>query len=244
MMQQTTDYKIFKFRKDNRDKIMQGHVNSLVNSIKSRNMLSYRPILVNEQMEILDGQHRLLAAQQLGIPIFYEIKKDAKKEDIIYLNISKAWTDIDFFNFFVKNEYEEYKKLHYFMEEHKLPLKVALDLILGRSEERRKFRSGKFVFEKIAEKKEIISICNKTLALVKRVKGNITSANTWASTRRFWAAMFYFFQQDNFSEEKWLRNLEKYIEKFNTRPTKNDYLKLMTEVFNKHNLNPIKLELD
>jgi hypothetical protein len=47
LIQNTKNYSMFKFRADNREKISDGHVEKLVESIKTRNLLEMRPIIVN-----------------------------------------------------------------------------------------------------------------------------------------------------------------------------------------------------
>ena len=38
-----------------------------------------RPIVVNKKMEVMDGQHRLMAAKQLGVEIYYQEEKNLEK---------------------------------------------------------------------------------------------------------------------------------------------------------------------
>ena len=147
-MDKTKDYDKFIFRLDNRERIDQGHVKRLVTSIQSRNMLDMRPINVNEKMEILDGQHRLLAAKELGVYIYYTIEKTIEIPDIILLNTMKAWGDKDYLNYYLKHGKEEYAKLNTFMAENKLELRVALSLTIGSSREQHTaFRNGSYLFE-------------------------------------------------------------------------------------------------
>ncbi len=121
MIHKTKDYNQFIFREDNRAKISQAHVERLAQSIASRNLLEFKPILVKAAMEIIDGQHRFLAAKKLGIEIYYEIKKDINPLDVITLTISKAWMFSAYFNFFCKNNYTEYLKLKDFVDKNKIP---------------------------------------------------------------------------------------------------------------------------
>src|SRR5437868_13330592 len=99
MMDQTTDYEKFVFRKDNRAKICKEHVDRLIKSIKITNLLQWRPIEVNSAMEVLDGQHRLLAAKALGVPIYYKVIDNATPESIILMNVHKNWGMGDYLNY-------------------------------------------------------------------------------------------------------------------------------------------------
>ena len=96
---ETSDYSIFKKHESNRV-INELALRKLINSIKSKNMLELRPILVDSQMRVIDGQHRLEAAKALRVPIFYLMKKESESLDIILLNTQKRWSIEDYLNFF------------------------------------------------------------------------------------------------------------------------------------------------
>ena len=81
MIVKTTDYSIFKKINGNRG-ISHSHVTKLTAAIARRNLLQLFPIIVNEKMEIVDGQHRLWAAKRLKLPIYYEKMKEAGLEEI------------------------------------------------------------------------------------------------------------------------------------------------------------------
>lgn len=66
----TSSYTRFNSMRGNR-KVSERHVRSLVNSISNRNLLAANPILVDEAMNVIDGQHRLEAARKLNTPIYY-----------------------------------------------------------------------------------------------------------------------------------------------------------------------------
>lgn len=69
----TTNYDKFKIHPYGR-KISKKHVNRLVDSISRENHLDSSPILVNLNFEIICGQHRLMAAKKLGVPIYYVVR--------------------------------------------------------------------------------------------------------------------------------------------------------------------------
>ena len=60
-LEKTKNYEIFKIMDCNRE-LSAANLQKLIGSIKSRNLLEFRPIIVNSKMEIIDGQHRLAAA--------------------------------------------------------------------------------------------------------------------------------------------------------------------------------------
>ena len=64
------NYTKFTLFDDNRD-INDSHVEELTKSMKKSGQLM--PVIVNEDMEVMDGQHRVKACEQLGIPVAYVI---------------------------------------------------------------------------------------------------------------------------------------------------------------------------
>ena len=64
------NYTKFTLLDDNRD-INDVHVEALAKSMKKSGQLM--PIIVNENLEVLDGQHRLKACELLGLPVAYVV---------------------------------------------------------------------------------------------------------------------------------------------------------------------------
>lgn len=228
MYNSTKNYHMFKFRPDNRAEIDKNHVRRLQQSIESRNLLQFRPIIVNESMEILDGQHRLEAAKLLNLEIFYKIEKDLQNQDIILLNINKNWTMGDFLNYYCKNNFPQYIKLEKFMKSHGITLKVALTLCNGRSDDMvHIYKTGKFVFEnKVAE--EVFIICNQTIQKIKKIKGY----SYWTDSARFWNPLVKLISAEGFQEDRWFKNIEKLCDKMGPRATQKDYFKMVQDIYN------------
>ena len=105
----TRNYSIFNIILSNRE-VDKRHVNKLAASIQKKNLLFVRPLIVNERMDLIDGQHRLAACQQIDADVYY-IKVDGlTKEDITVLNThQKNWAMIDFINFYTIEGRQEFK---------------------------------------------------------------------------------------------------------------------------------------
>lgn len=112
----TKDYSIFKKLEQNRN-TSSSHVGKLCVSIKQKNLLCDFPITVNRQYEILDGQHRLEACQQLDLPVWYKFSVEMDVEDITTINsMFKGWTLRDYLNKEIGKKNENYIKFKEFME--------------------------------------------------------------------------------------------------------------------------------
>lgn len=237
-IRKTKNYDMFKFRNDNRLKVDNWHVNGLVDSIRRQNMLEFRPILVNGDMEIIDGQNRLRAAKILGVDIYYQIKQDLEAKDIIILNAhQKNWVMGDYHNFYVKNGYKEYQKLQEFMVKNNVQLKVALMLTFGQTKEKyRDFREGKYIF-KMENSNETLGYVWQTVDYIKKHNG---FANFTLSSR-FWIALLALFNHDDFLAEKWFHNLTRHVEKITPKANIKSYKKLFQDVYNWQNRKKVDL---
>lgn len=67
----TTDYKMFRTMPENRI-VKQARVAKIIMSFRKVGYIPI-PIVVNERYEVIDGQGRLSACQQLGIPVSYMV---------------------------------------------------------------------------------------------------------------------------------------------------------------------------
>ena len=100
----TKDYTKFKLLCKNR-RINRGHVKFLRNSIIEENLLSIQPIIVDKDSFIIDGQHRLEAAKQLDLPIYYTVQTKETSSNALYLlQQSKSWALNDYINFYTETK--------------------------------------------------------------------------------------------------------------------------------------------
>ena len=111
----TKDHSIFKLMDDNRivDDI---HVRRLVNSFKQHYLIA--PITVNENFEVIDGQHRLQACKETELPIYYIIIHGYSIKEVQVLNThQKNWTKADFLKMFVSQGREAYVTFQKFLDD-------------------------------------------------------------------------------------------------------------------------------
>lgn len=228
MIQKTKDYDIFKFRDDNKERIKQAHVNRLKNSIISRNLLQMRPIIVNEDYEILDGQHRLLAAKSLGVDIYYQVEKNMQPNDIITMNVAKQWLLTDYLNFYCVNKYPEYIKLKEFVLKNELSLKTIMNLSVGRSDAAvDDFKSGKFEFKNELIEKEV-DICKSTISYIRKANGY----SPYLDSGRFWQSLIKMIRHPDFDLYRWENNFKRLTDKFLPKSSVKEYLKTLQYVYN------------
>ena len=111
----TNDLSIFKTIDGNRVPNLQ-HVKRLADSIRVYGM-KCNPILVNEQMEVIDGQHRLMAAKESESFVYYIIVTGYSLKEVHTLNLNqKNWAKKDFMEGYANMKIEAYIKLREFIK--------------------------------------------------------------------------------------------------------------------------------
>lgn len=124
-IKKTNNYSLFSFLDGNR---IVTKKNTLVKSIRKIDLTMYKPILVDGEYRIIDGQHRYLACVELNKPIYYMIVKNKDvKMALIALNAhQKMWRQEEYLSFFDANNGGSYSELKRFMEKHKMPISNAM----------------------------------------------------------------------------------------------------------------------
>lgn len=106
----TKDYSIFKRLAGNRD-IPESRISKIVESIQTIGWV-HNPIIVNENMEVIDGQGRLTALQRLKMPVEYIIAEGAGNKECIYMNMNMVnWALPDFIKSYAEQGNENYQRL-------------------------------------------------------------------------------------------------------------------------------------
>ncbi len=124
----TTDYFLFKSIDGNRNKNLL-HLNRLRKSMEENYLFTV--IIVNENYEIIDGQHRFEIIQELGLPLNYIICKGYGLNEVHILNQnSKNWTAEDYLRGYCDLGMPEYLKFEKFCKRHNLKISVGM-LILN-----------------------------------------------------------------------------------------------------------------
>jgi hypothetical protein len=116
IIQKTTNYTQFTNFKSNR----KVHPEKLIESIKKKNMLESHPILVTKDKKVIDGQHRLRAAAELKLPIYFTIIEDLDEQHIPLCQVQRPWKLEEFLHFY-KDHNDDYKFVYECIHEFKLP---------------------------------------------------------------------------------------------------------------------------
>lgn len=145
----TKNYRIFRKVKGNRE-IQESHIKSLRASILSKNLLEHNPILVNRNMEVLDGQHRLEVAKREELEVFYTIVDGADVSLIREINdANRRWSAYDYVKSYAETGNKDYQTVIDFMKKHDLSASTAASVLAGDHKIRTKMSALRNGFYKV-----------------------------------------------------------------------------------------------
>lgn len=113
IVQTSSDYAVFKKLKGNRS-VLPNRVEKIKRSILRVGYVT-NPIIVNERYEVIDGQGRLAALEQLHLPVDYIVVDGIGVEECVSLNIDQTnWKNIDYIDSYCdqgNDNYIRFKRL-------------------------------------------------------------------------------------------------------------------------------------
>lgn len=228
---ETTDYAQFKLLERNRGVVPY----ELIESITKKNMLKEHPIICDKNLNIIDGQHRLKAAEMLGLSIYYIISDSVTEEDIGLCQTQKPWLMGDFLKFYKHNN-EDYQFVFEMSEEFGLPIHFIVSAISGGHGSFAAFRKGKL---EIKKDKKVIREKLANIMELKKVTQQL-SKNAGLGLPKvmsgFLRALWVFINKEGYDQERMLNAIEHFpanylpILNFNSEKMIGDALK--TRVYN------------
>lgn len=225
-IQHTEDHSVFRDITSNRE-VDQRHVNRLKKAIQEVNLLHLNPIIVNSEMEIVDGQHRLEAARDLQVPIYYVVDNDVNKKHIAGLNSNqKNWSLLDYVNYYAVEKVPEFLVLAEFICRFSFcPVSTILQLMSHsgtRSNE--DFKAGVIDISNRAEAERILLHIQEIRNLGVEL----------AFDRQFILAIKDAFKVEEYTPPHFLKKLSDNKMDLIKCAKKQQYLQLIEQIYNKH----------
>lgn len=224
-IQRTNDYDKFSFLSNNRD-ASRAHIEALKRAFQDYgNLTESQPVLVNERLQIIDGQHRFIAAQELGSPIFYTTVPGLGIQEARQMNIlHKNWTTDDYAESYAKGGNMQYIKYLELKEEFGFSHSV---LISYAKEGRVKgvfadFRNGTFVIDDLEATRQRLSM----LADVTAIIGATLADKIFAMAFR--RAM----QSPHYDHVRMLKKLAELQTEFKSFSKQTDALRQLEDIYN------------
>ena len=239
-VQKTTDYEIFAKHPSNRN-IDNSNLKKIVASIKARNLLAFRPILVNANMQIIDGQHRLEAAKLLGLEVFYQMQKECTHEDIVILNSNqKVWKIEDYMDYYISLGNQEYLKLKEYITSNNIGLNFTMKIMCGLQHAGYDaIRNGSFKFFKAEDLMRFATNSSKTEECLKVLLTYIISHNSFLKADRFKMSLIRFFDNEDVDFQVFLTKIRVKADAFRPCAEVTSYLEMFKQIYNWKNQNPL-----
>lgn len=129
---ETKDYNQFKKVRGNRD-VNQNHVNKLKKAIAEKKLDI--PILVNKSDNaVMDGQHRLEAYKQLGLPIKFMYGDFNDHLDVARINANqKKWSLDDYCDFHAKRGKQDYGICRHIADKYEVTVEASILMLLNKA---------------------------------------------------------------------------------------------------------------
>lgn len=120
----TKNYEVFKFIGGNRT-IRPGNIEKMRQSMIEQQLVI--PICVNENFEIIDGQHRFTVCKELKKPVYYYVQDGYRLPEVERANRSNTnWSLNDFLHSFTHKNNENYIKVESICDQYNV---IASDVI-------------------------------------------------------------------------------------------------------------------
>lgn len=157
-IERTTDYSKFKLMHTNREQ-SRGHVETLKKAFEEvGNLTRVQPLLVNENFEIIDGQHRFTACKELDLPIYYTMVEGLGVAEARSMNIlHRNWVTDDYAHSYANGGDPNYKTYIKLKEDYGFNHSVTLIAFSGTATDRgifKEFKNGDFVVKDEAAVKD------------------------------------------------------------------------------------------
>jgi len=175
-VKRTTDYTLFKMN-EHQQPMSTAHINRLVASMEKYGYLPSKPLTVipsGLHLRIIDGHHRLAAAKELGIPVYYVIEDKAVAPCIGEINYAvKKWSAESFAKMYAAGGSEDYRTLMHYVGLG-FPMQQAGSMLIlhcaGSGNASKDVRAGSFKVKSTALVDAIVSIWDRAAHVAPEIK--------------------------------------------------------------------------
>lgn len=237
-IQSTRNYRLFTRSDDNRETDLAKH-EKLMQSMKMYGFIKGFPIVVrkgtNGSWVVKDGQHRLLVAETLGLPVHW-VEEEIDFSIAMVNSTAKTWQLKDYAKTFAKNNLADYQSVLDFQDEHNVPISIAFSLLAGVTDFTSiaaTVLSGKFKIKDRSWADAVVGIYNPLVKLQPE-----------CANARLLKACMAVCRVLQFDHQRLIRCAEMCRDKLVAQRTRETCLDMLEKIYNFHqpNLFPLKLE--
>ena len=226
----TRDYTRFKTIEGNR-KIKNLHRKRLLQSMKENYLFTV--IIINEDYEIIDGQHRFSCIKELGLPLYYIMCRGYGVNEVHVLNENTSnWNAEDYADGYCDFGMEDYVTYREFRNKYGFNHTIALSLLTNNPREKHteSFKGGKF---KVNNYKRACTNAEKLISIKPYYDGFLN--------REFVATILQLLQNKNFDFEFFMSKLKSQPNSLKDCRTIDDYKLLIEDIYNFRTRNKVNL---
>lgn len=226
---ETYEYDQFKILDSNRE-VRQARKNMLIKSIKNNGYIR-NPIVVNEKMEILDGQGRFEACKELGKPIQFTVVKGAGIRECMVLNqYMKNWTLNDFVDSYKNQGNQSYIYFADLLNKYNQGIMVTLSATTDGgsfSKDHNPIKTGTLVISKedYEKAKKKLDVLIQIDPYIKKINGAGTSVKV---------AILFALTQKEVDKNRLITAFKKYWANYKPSSTVVGSLDSVSEIYNYH----------
>lgn len=225
---ETTNYGLLKTIKSNRA-VNDQHVKKIMDSVQQKNLLRIRPALVNEDMVLIDGQHRHEACRRMKIPIPFQVSKGLTKDDIRFLNSAqKNWSFMDFINYYAvegRSGFQEFLELH--KEYPRIQPSCLIRIVTTDHTRNQEVRNGTIYIGQIKQARMICKYIYRLNDFWKR-----KAEFNFVFSGAFVLALQKCVRTAGFDFDRLYSQISKYPDSFRKYTSRNEYLKSLDMLYN------------
>ena len=230
---ETRDYDRFVFVHSNRV-IKRKRVLDWKRILSVKNLMHCMPLVANRSYQLLDGQHRLTAARELGIPVNYTISDSMGVEDIADANSKgHGWKSTDHIHHYACMENRDYMMLETFLDKYKIGVTMAAGLLMGGGEggvfHTRAITNGTF---KIKDWEHACEVADHIYAFRPYVKHYKHS--------HFMRAIATVYDHKDYEPAKMLKKIEYLSSRLKRHPDTIGYIENIEEIYNHKNQQKVR----
>jgi hypothetical protein len=221
----TKNYEIFKKLRGNRD-LDKRHINSLKKKMADEgNLTPDFPIVVNANMEVVDGQQRLQVLQELGWPVYYVVRPNLTIATVRQINLGrKNWSWLDYASSYAnegKQAYQDLLDFHELFKEGKNVLFRYCNAVINAHVYINDFSTGNFT---ILDKGETLRLLNQ----LKECRGALVGSYGQA----FGLAMHAVMTNTNYEHKRMMHKFVTFGSSLQKWSSVEDYMRNIEDIYN------------
>jgi hypothetical protein len=218
----TMDYTLFHTIAGNRS-VNQLHVERIANSMDENQLVT--PIIVNENYEIIDGQHRYRAISNRNLPLYFMVCEGYGLNEVHRLNErSNTWNTDDFLDGYALMGKEDYLILQEFVKKNYISPSQGIMLLRGevtQMKANKDFKGGAFKVYEIEEAQQFINCLN-----------DFKPYFTYYKVLNFMKAFKKIYDTKKYSHDNMVKKLEYMGGTLQPRNTQEQYMEMLCEIYN------------